>query len=298
MRLDPVRQRLRPGRFGVGVVGGAQHRDEDLGVAYLAGDPIDDADLLARVVDEHLVAGHVVLAHHRGQPPLELPIKIAKARVAIAIRIGLAVLLPQHHQVDARPLELARQCRPVRLAVPAPAGLDAAAGKQPLLDNLVGPLDRQRPADPGRLRPPKIVLDRAACHPERAPDLPGAHAIVVQPQHLPQLPHGQLSFGRHQVLLPDDRGGLMPESLTRRKNAANRYQVAGFKSERWPDSSRNAGRLQIGTPAGFASEYPAGINRNPHLNSFLLGNQSIGIPGEARPRDSGSFRAAIAQSAV
>ncbi len=57
----------------------------------------------------------------------------------------------------------------------------------------------------------------------------------------------------------------MPESLTRRKNAANRYQVAGFKSERWPDSSRNAGRLQIGTPAGFASEYPAGINRNPQL---------------------------------
>jgi hypothetical protein len=62
---------------------------------------------------------------------------------------------------------------------------------------------------------------------------------------------------------PMIEGGLMPESLTRRKNAANRYQVAGFKSERWPDSSRNAGRLQIGIPAGFASEYPAGINRNP-----------------------------------
>jgi hypothetical protein len=54
---------------------------------------------------------------------------------------------------------------------------------------------------------------------------------------------------------PMIEGGLMPESLTRRKNAANRY--------RWPASNRNGGRLQIGTPAGFKSEYPAGINRNP-----------------------------------
>jgi hypothetical protein len=59
-------------------------------------------------------------------------------------------------------------------------------------------------------------------------------------------------------------GGLMPESLTRRKTAANRHKAAGFKSEWWPDLSRNGGRLQIGTPAGFASEYPAGINRNLH----------------------------------
>jgi hypothetical protein len=40
---------------------------------------------------------------------------------------------------------------------------------------------------------------------------------------------------------------------------------AGFKSEWWPDLSRNGGRLQIGTPAGFMSEYPAGLNRNPHV---------------------------------
>ena len=39
----------------------------------------------------------------------------------------------------------------------------------------------------------------------------------------------------------------------------------------WPTSRRNGGRLQIGTvadiksesPAGFASEYLAGLNRNP-----------------------------------
>ncbi|MBN9002413.1 MAG: hypothetical protein J0H75_10235, partial [Rhizobiales bacterium] len=39
---------------------------------------------------------------------------------------------------------------------------------------------------------------------------------------------------------------------------------AGFKSECWPISFRNRGRLQIGTVAGVKSEYPAGINLNPH----------------------------------
>jgi hypothetical protein len=34
-------------------------------------------------------------------------------------------------------------------------------------------------------------------------------------------------------------GGLMPESLTRRKSAARRYQVAGVKSEPRPASRLN-----------------------------------------------------------
>ena len=60
----------------------------------------------------------------------------------------------------------------------------------------------------------------------------------------------------------------MPELLTRRKTRQSiAGRVAGFKSEWWPDSFRNGGRHQIGTVAGFASEYPAGFNRNPHLTN-------------------------------
>jgi hypothetical protein len=59
----------------------------------------------------------------------------------------------------------------------------------------------QRPADPTRSRPRKIVLHRATGYPQRSSDLAGADAVVVQPQHLPQLSHGQLSLGRHQTLL-------------------------------------------------------------------------------------------------
>jgi hypothetical protein len=41
--------------------------------------------------------------------------------------------------------------------------------------------------------------------------------------------------------------------------------VAGFKSERWPLSNRNRGRLQIGTVAGFKSEKVAAFSWNPQL---------------------------------
>jgi hypothetical protein len=54
----------------------------------------------------------------------------------------------------------------------------------------------------------------------------------------------------------------MPEGLTQTKTLTSKYP-AGFKSECRPVSFRNRGRLQIGTVAGFTSEYPAGINRNP-----------------------------------
>jgi hypothetical protein len=67
----------------------------------------------------------------------------------------------------------------------------------------------------------------------------------------------------------------MPELLTRRKTRQSiAGRVAGFKSEWWPDSFRNGGRHQIGTVAGFASEYPAGFNRNPHEHAQYV--QSAG----------------------
>jgi hypothetical protein len=61
----------------------------------------------------------------------------------------------------------------------------------------------------------------------------------------------------------------MPESLTRKKTSPIAgARVAGFKSVWWPDSSRNRGRLQIRSPAGFTSVVPAGLNRNPQPASL------------------------------
>src|SRR3954454_1840468 len=61
----------------------------------------------------------------------------------------------------------------------------------------------------------------------------------------------------------------MPEGLTQTKTPTSKTP-AGFKSECRPVSFRNGGRLQIGTMAGFKSEYPAEINRNPHNDADEL----------------------------
>ena len=71
MRARPVGQALRPGRLGVGEVRGAEHAHEDLGFADLARFRVGDPDPFAGIVYERLLAGDMVLAHHRRQPPLE-----------------------------------------------------------------------------------------------------------------------------------------------------------------------------------------------------------------------------------
>jgi hypothetical protein len=243
MRLDPVRQGLRPGRLGVGVVGRAQHRDEDLGIAYLTGRGIDNADLLARVVDEHLVAGHVMLAHHRRQPPLELPIKIAEARVAVAVQMSLAVLLPQHHQADARALELAGKSRPIGLGPPTKPRLHPASGEQPLFQLRVRQFGSQRPGKSCRRRPQEIVLDRAARLPSmrpiaRAPKPSWCSRSICR--NCRMVSSLLVGIPPSPAMIEE---GSMPESLTRKKTAPGvRLQigmVAVFKPEPCPASRRN-----------------------------------------------------------
>ncbi len=181
MGLDPVRQFLRPGCLGVGVIRGAKDGDEDLRVAHNPGFAIDDHDFLAGVIDKYLVAGRMVLPHGRRQAPLELPEQIAEAAVAITRRMNRAILLPQHHQIDAGPLEFAGERAPIWLRPPAEPALDAGMGEQTLFKNGVRQVASQRPRKPGGRGPLEIVLDRAARHPERAPDLPGAHPVTGKP---------------------------------------------------------------------------------------------------------------------
>jgi hypothetical protein len=95
MRASPVRQLLRPGRLRIGQVRGAEHGDENLRLTDLPRGGVHDADALAGIVDENLVAGDMVLPHHRRQPPLEAAEQIAEAAVAISFRMRRPVFLPQ-----------------------------------------------------------------------------------------------------------------------------------------------------------------------------------------------------------
>jgi hypothetical protein len=94
MRADPILQSLCPAHLGVGVVRGAEHGDEELCRANLAGPSVDNRHRLAGIVDEHLVAGHVMLAHRRRQPVLKIAVELAKATVTVAAGMRRAVLLP------------------------------------------------------------------------------------------------------------------------------------------------------------------------------------------------------------
>ena len=94
MRADPVGETLRPGRLGVGVVRGAERGDEELRHAGLAGRGVDHLQRHAGVVDEHPLAGDMVLAHGRREAPFPAAVEFAEPAVAVAVGMNGAVLLP------------------------------------------------------------------------------------------------------------------------------------------------------------------------------------------------------------
>ena len=124
----------------------------------------------------------MVLAHHRRQSPLEPAQQIAEPAVAVAVRLDLAVFLPEDHHRHARPLQLARQSRPVRFHPPTLARRDAGPPKEPLFQDFVGDVLRQRPSQSRRQRPFQIFLDGRTRHAQKPPDLPRADAAVVKAQ--------------------------------------------------------------------------------------------------------------------
>ena len=181
-----------------------------------------------------------MLAHHRRQAPLELSKEITESTVAVAIAMDVAILLPEHLEIDAGPLHLARQRRPIRLGTPTNAGDIAGLREQPLFENIVRQIGRQRPREAGLLRPFQIVLHGAARDAELSPDLPRTHTVMKQSQHLPQLSHRQPSLRRHQNPPRQSRGDAWGADLREscRSGRLEIGMVAGFKSERWPGSNR------------------------------------------------------------
>src|SRR5690606_12642809 len=107
MRADPVRQRLRPSRFGERVARGAEHGDEDFRFLDLAGAPIDDRRLLSGVVDEQRLAGAVVLPHDHIDLARPRAVVLTEPAVVKALRMRGLVLLPEQEERHALALELA-----------------------------------------------------------------------------------------------------------------------------------------------------------------------------------------------
>ena len=89
--------------LGVGVVGGAEHRDEEFDRDDLAGRRIDQRRPLPRIIDKRFLARRVDLAHRGAllrQPP---PVVSAERRIPIALRMGRQIFEMQQFQRHARP---------------------------------------------------------------------------------------------------------------------------------------------------------------------------------------------------
>jgi hypothetical protein len=64
-------------------------------VSTPAGPGVGDGKLLAGVVDEHLLAGAVVLAHDHVELPSPEPVALAELRVLVPFRLPILVLQPK-----------------------------------------------------------------------------------------------------------------------------------------------------------------------------------------------------------
>jgi hypothetical protein len=100
MRADPIRQRLREGRFGIGVVRGPEHGHEDLHGVHRPGLGVVEGHRASGIVDEQALTGHVDLAQRRLEVPGPGFVEVAEPRVTEAVRGAGAVLLPEQGEGD------------------------------------------------------------------------------------------------------------------------------------------------------------------------------------------------------
>ena len=102
MGHQPVIPPLRPSRLDIGVIAGAQHRDNHLGLPNFTGGAVDDRHGRTGVVHKHLLAGPMGLAHHHIGVCHPSTILLAEPGVLIALGMRGFVLFPQEPQGDAR----------------------------------------------------------------------------------------------------------------------------------------------------------------------------------------------------
>ena len=203
MRGDPVGQRLRPCRLGIGVVRRPEHRDEDLCLAKRTGVAVDHPDRMPGVVDEHLLAGAVLLAHHHVHLRGPRPVLPAEPAVLHPLGMNRLVLLPQQREGDPLAAQLPVHRAPLRGREPARA-LRRQRIQPPQQPRIVERL-RQRPAQPLGLRPDEVLPHRRRRRPQTARNRPNAQScVVVQTQDLSNLTHRQPPL-RHRDPLPKGR---------------------------------------------------------------------------------------------
>ena len=229
---DPVGQALRPGRFRISVAGGSQSGDEDLGFVDLAALRVDHLGRGAGVIDEHLLAGHMALAHGYVELAFPSPIARAELAVAITIRVDGAVFFPQQRQGDAGPLEFAMQRRPVGGRA-SPRINNRRRREQQAIQIFVRKTLGQRPAQTGALGAANIVSDRRAADSQTGGDPPLRQSPSMQPQNITYLAHGQSLPGHPRSSWKRREGNPSKDHPT--SAITDPFRLAVLRRNRWPD---------------------------------------------------------------
>src|SRR5580658_7123304 len=244
MSGEPVGDRLGQSCFDIGVVTGAECRDEHLGDLDLARVAIHHRHRLAGIVDKELLARHVLEAHDRVLPTEPGVIVAAEGAVLAAIGMRRLVLLPEQHPGDALARQLTLDRLKVRRRVTRRRG---PARVQPLLQLVVVEIG-QRPRQTRRARPLQALLHRRARRAQHGGDLTVTQPrLVLEAQHLADLAHGQPRL-RHRRP-PREH----PEKVTVARLSCSPYP-ARLTVEYWPGMPWNPGPTSRGILARHAVE--------------------------------------------
>ncbi len=125
--FDPVDQLLAPAGVGERQTGGAHHRHEDVGLVDAPACRVHHhRHGVAGVIHEHLLAARMRLAHGHRQAGFPAAVELTPTAIAVAVRVGLDILVPKDLQCDVLALQLPVHRRPVRLrattvALPPPS---------------------------------------------------------------------------------------------------------------------------------------------------------------------------------
>ena len=215
VRRRPVRQGLRPGRLGEGVVRCPEHGHEDLCLAHLTRLGVDHRHRLTRVVDEQLLAGSVLLAHHHVELPGPGPVLLAEPAVLQPLRVERLVLLPQQRQRHTLPPQLPVHLAPLRQRTRRAARRQCRK-QSPFQPGVVDRLG-YRPTQPGPLGTAQVIGHRRRRRPHAASNRPNAQRRgEVQPQHLSNLAHRQPPVRQCSSLLQKHEGSHSRQVVPRR----------------------------------------------------------------------------------
>src|SRR6476646_3039081 len=115
----------------------------------------------SRPVDEHLLAGLVLLPEHDVLCPAPALVQLAESAVAVSIRLAFAILFPEQLQGDMLVgLQLLANGAEIDAAMSNRFRVFRPGGKQQLIEPPVIVLIGQRPPESGRAGSLEITMDR------------------------------------------------------------------------------------------------------------------------------------------